>query len=730
MSDMLTDIDVRDTRTFLGAHQNSPITRVDLVRFALRLLPDDSGFLILFGKHQERFPTLSAARIGTTIHLPNDRTALESTVSQFEASTQGGPVYSAHSEYVSLKLLWAKDCAPNEALSHLLDASNATLLSSRAGRNVFHDELSSTLNDFRDAAFANRLSRPDELCARLANDFKCFAYIFDASGKRPNLLAKSPHEPNQILIHTLAHARTETRIRECAATEKVLELPIQHFKLENRIEIGDFNYLTEPNSEHNLYLFPVHGPFHAPYNTQTVALLAPLSTRHRFSVSEVSVIERCIEIYVQQKYRSAKRLLISWQLEKQDKAFSNPISLRSEALDAEYRSYLTHVGREILDSTLAHSFAFLGYSSADSSLCPVVVLEAGPSGGATDVSPAPDEHDARCVPLVRKSEYLSAFTFTNADKLSPQYVYVPNVYKLDPALRILGLKHVTTKRRGVPLSSPDKIAPTKFDWITRAEISVPLLIGGLPFGVVNIESPVVDGLTSDLEFLVDVCRNAAMYRLALQQGVDLSSLGSSLQLQENLHILRKLASEISPPSVQHAVRSLLKEPEPRPNDAILVPASEMRGLVDAVLNHQSGGHTALANRLSQCIKLHINDNFDIDSGTLFCVRHIISNLLKNWQAYQNDATYIAISTRKRWNGASNVVVIRTELDYLGPQSEIEIAFNTPLPREDRTRHGLYIIGLMARSTGGYLTFDRKKDTRRRRIEIIIPGRKLGGWVGV
>ena len=383
--------------------------------------------------------------------------------------------------------------------------------------------------------------------------------------------------------------------------------------------------------------------------------------------------------------------------------------------DEIFKKYLSKLGRYVLRSTQGHSFSYLEYNATSKVLDRSIFL----SEAAHDVA------TIECmsiglepVPIKNTYENLSAYIFKNWSDHKERYVYIPNI-RNKKSWSVSGLAKISCERNR-------KIDDGEFEGSkTVSEVALVVQDQEMPIGVVCVESPYLDGLNADLLFLRQVTNNAAIFWSFLFRMSDQMWLQKNLQLQDISHGLSKLALGLE----EGEAKTELSEISLRLEKGVTFQAEEdhtFEELFNQMLWREAGRSELLLQEVMMLVKFFNPVRHRVPKMIQSAAIQIVRDLLRN-RRHATVPNEISLTTRDEYGGAKNVLIIRTILKMRLSDDELRDAFRRPIRRTERDHVGLYMMGVVTRTWGGRLDFDRSPSCSKRNLEICIPFGSTGDF---
>ncbi|MEO1610566.1 MAG: hypothetical protein AAFR90_14800 [Pseudomonadota bacterium] len=711
-------------------HLNTPFTRLDLVARILNLIPGDADIMVVFSSNNDFYSNISFAHIANTIYLPVNKQELADIRTTFGASAK--PIRrSVTKEFYSFHIA----LTVNQDLTNVVEIvdlyASMLLATSVAGRNMFRPLLDRQLHKLRDLIRQNSITDLNSFSDHLSQTFNCSIHLFEIIGKQVAHVHTAQVRPHPCETQILRSKRTVSRILEAGRSRRTIEIPIFDHLRSTQTPRSEFQADTTHLIEHHLYAMPIRSHTQFLIEVNQVIIVLPGPDRHRFSITELDAVEKMIDVFLVSSYRDAQHETISWQTRELQSAASKRRHLGWKTTLQYLLKYADELGSRVVQATRSHSFAFLLYDVDRGCLRPLSIVEQEIDGEIrlltdTEIKSIHKE----LITLDLPTKFLSAFTFLHSP--SHKSIYVKNVDQLDKWLFDAGLKGLSIRRSGHPeehrgIVFEDSRAATEgafqLDRRTRSEISLPIRVGGIPIGVINLEAPSKHAYDADVKYLEQVAANIALTFSAIQRSGDISWLMTNLHVQEGLHQVQKLVAALPECAQRHDLRKVVDDLSiPKPTPARIINSSRFEELIQELLLEESIQSDKVDQEILRALKFRAFDDVKIELLVAEGAVHIVRELLRNLLAYA-PKRHITIFTRHNWRGCGPSVVIRTVIDFPAPVEIIDQSFQAPLKLHDRWHFGLYLIGVITRSLSGRLGFDRQSGNSERIVEIVLPANK-------
>ncbi len=670
----------------------SAINRHKLAEQVRTLFGAHAQYVIVF-RSQTYNPSLCLARLEQREYFPERVTEAADLLSQFRQAFPGTRSVRMGQYRIYLHSP-RKDSLSNAAQEQLALLLNNFLFNNLNYHNWIEDVIYNSLKSI-DALEAESESLTDErFLSIICKQFRVRAQIFRKTD-------------DDVISSVTDHGTFD---REAVTAQRKL---IRHALDKGRvIEIDghdhDLSALREtgppPAAEQYAYIFPLRSKSRGAIRTRQFMLLTGRDLCKQ-SVLSIFSIDQCVEEYLYMRTRLGQQQCLYWQTNELTKLVEH-IDVQDLDHDSLFAQYMRNVARYVIRSTQGHSLGYLTYDAAKHALRRVVMTS--DHQGFEDIGSR--------VSLRQSERFMSAFVFNHANRLPDRSFYVKNI-NIPKDFEHHGLLSVSCMRN--KLIDRGKVTGPK----TVSEIALVIQDQEMPVGVMSVECPYRDGLAGDLAFLRQVANQASIYWSFLFRASDQIWLRRNLQLQDISHELQKLVLTLEEGPTKKRLTEITTELDPSQS-------SECEGektlseRIDALIEEETGGSKAMAADLGSAIRVHNPAHHVLPQAIQSAAVHIVRNLLTN-RRHSSVFNPIRVVSREQWTGTENVLLIRTKLQMNLPKSELRDAFRRPIRRATREHVGLYMIGVIVRTRGGRLDFDRRPNINSRSLDICIPFGRIG-----
>lgn len=678
--------------------KNKPSRKTTLNEISRLFAPEADICVIKSNPHL--MPGLSFARISGEEFYPNlvselkdmkkefllnNTHPLELSLREYEISTS----FEKETFEVSLEI-------SVDLQRHLELVLNSFLLDSLVFDNFVGDSVQKRISDVRFDQVQARNLDYETLVATLSGHFRVSAEILRLGhGERVvGLGGEKQFKLTEI-------QKLSSRIRHAVDTGRVLEI--------DRLQVNLEVFKRHPDLR--IYIFPIRSHFRNIPGKSDFLAVTSLDC-DALSGINIKAIDRCVDDYLYAKTRIGQQECLFWQTEQLTKLVELH-DVGSIDHEEEFRKYLRKLSKYVLTSTQGHSFSYLEYDAGQKALSRAVFV----SEAVDDVA------RMECmsiglnpVPIRNTGENLSAYIFRNWANHKERYIYIPNI-RNKRSWNIDGLSKISCERN-------KQISEGRFDGAkTVSEVALVVQDQDMPIGVVCVESPYLDGLNADLLFLRKVTDNAAVFWNFLFRISDQMWLRRNLQLQDISHSLSKLALSLD----EGEAKTELSEISLRLEEGVTFETENENSFEErfnSMLWREAGRSEFLLEDIMSLVRFFNPERHAVPKMIQSAAIQIVRDLLRN-RRHTKQPHEISLTTRDEYGGASNILVIRTILEMRLSEDELRDAFRRPIRRTDRDHVGLYMMGVVTRTWGGRLDFDRHPGFKQRNLEICIPFGNLG-----
>ena len=675
-----------------GYLKNKPTRKAALLEIS-EFLQESTDFCV-WKSTPHLMPALSFARVAEKTYFPNLVSEAKLMLKEFSDENPNAQKISVgHYEiYLPISSLensknLTKDLEIDRYIELIL---NGFLLESLVYQNSIEDRVSKRVSDISFNQMQAKELNYDALSKVVSENFRVNAEVFRLhSGDKLTPLCADrvfPIADMNKLVNRARHSVEKGRVIEVDKIQVQLEIFKTHTCM-------------------LMYLFPIRS---ASRNIPGKSDFMAVTSLDCDALSDINIkgIDRCVDEYLYSKTRIGQQDCLFWQTDQLTKL----VELHDVGSDHDgiFQRYLQKLGKFVLRSTQGHSFSYLEYNANKKALERTVFLHESPV----------DESKVECmrfeidpVSIKNTKENLSAYIFINWANHKGRYVYVPNI-RDKKSWSLPSMKKISCKRN--EYIDDGRLEASK----TISEVAMVLQDQEMPIGVVCVESPYSDGLNFDLLFLRQIINNAAVFWSFLFRMSDQMWLRRNLQLQDISHNLSKLAMGLK----EGEAKSELSELSLRLEEGVIFQAEAEHNFeerVNQMLWREAGRSEFLLQDVTRLVRFFSPERHKVPILIQSASIQIVRDLLRN-RRHANKANVIRMATRDEYGGAKNVLVIRTSLEMQLTDSELRDAFRRPIRRTHRDHVGLYMVGVIARTWGGRLDFDRSPGVIQRNLEICIP----------
>lgn len=298
---------------------------------------------------------------------------------------------------------------------------------------------------------------------------------------------------------------------------------------------------------------------------------------------------------------------------------------------------------------------------------------------------------------------VNAFAFKNATCLKEPYVYINNI----------NIKSIPQKYKELGL---DSIMPLREK--SKSEICFPLFIGKVPFGVLNIESPIINAFDNDTHYLLSIKQAIESFYDISMKITDSNWLAARSPVYKNVHEIKQLLdtkdfftekqlSALKPLILYE--RNVLNNEEKELNDL----KEEIKQYLNEKIN------------ILEKIKLihwNIEGTILVNNNIFLKIKLIVFNLIENilnHSEIRKDAINFSINSVK-----NKVSTLKIKVITFGAFGEDDFHFLTfsPILKGETYHYGMFLIGMLSRNLGGTCYIEKMTKNKKRFtiIEVIIP----------
>jgi len=312
------------------------------------------------------------------------------------------------------------------------------------------------------------------------------------------------------------------------------------------------------------------------------------------------------------------------------------------------------------------------------------------------------------ISLKNYRQSVNAFTFLDGGR-NHEYVYIRNINAAIP-----------DEYRKNGMDSPIKSRKNLL-----SEICFPLLAGNVPFGVLNIESPVKGAFDDDIQYLIGIKKAIEAFYSNLLHTNDLQWIKSQINRHENIHEIKNdIKLKLFDEKTRKRLTQLLlldSHEQTRVNYKNKPIKERMDCWIDQMYSPLI---EAQREKIHAILEYNLEPNIELPRGLTENVIIILKNLVQNIVAH-GDRLHdkVIISTRpfyKIGDWDTIRIYMRTygiiDCDAINKIGIVPIRTH----RDDIPHYGMFLIGMMTRILGGAMHVSRKSTSDYYVIELKIP----------
>lgn len=349
-----------------------------------------------------------------------------------------------------------------------------------------------------------------------------------------------------------------------------------------------------------------------------------------------------------------------------------------------YRTYVTRALKQTCELTTAFSASCRLYNPVNDSLEQIALYE--------DPSVIPHQE-----PLWDHLQLTQGGVNARAFESDAPYVYLEDLSPL--RTRLQRRKEQREKQARRIAERPEFLDRRAH---AQSELCVPLFYKKTKIGVINLESPLRDGLRSDITFICDVVRALEQLLVALLDSNDQRWLYSRDRHQQSFHELMNLVQD-------EAFPAPLRERFNRQIDVLrgvnISEGGQRVALTDLEAFKaryvEAVRPLGIAEDLAYGCRIHINEKETrVRRYWLGCVETIYRNLLDNLRAHADPSKDTVVIDQPAPR-APRHIKLQTKSSTRFDESDLDTLLITPMAGSDRLHYGLFVVGAIARHLGGY-----------------------------
>ncbi len=406
-------------------------------------------------------------------------------------------------------------------------------------------------------------------------------------------------------------------------------------------------------------------------------------------------------------YRQKKKIQLLTEFQSAEAEVKEDVT--KAGINGRYKNKLLGRVNDVFSVLNCHSFTIRMYNPAHNSL----QLFAYASTMSADGDDRRQKEEREHIVLSSFRTSVNAFTFLVGSERG-EYTYIRNLNVSIPE-----------QYRDLGLESAYQVRPH-----SRSEICFPFRFGNTVIGTLNLESSAANGFDDDIEFLLSLKSSLEILYRSYFEAFDLDWYRILTKFADPLHELENyLDTDLFSDDQKYILRDLfIKQEEKFKNNNSHSIDSIIPWFKQWVREYYSEETDDLLNEVLGIVEFNLINGFNVQSSTFYAITAIIRNLIKNIEDHSNirrDKIIIANSARYRSEQVSeNYLRIRLKTyGYFEAGVLDSLCFRPILKSTSKgtSRHyGAYILGLLARSVGGFVVLDQHENGYPVIIEFSIP----------
>ncbi len=286
---------------------------------------------------------------------------------------------------------------------------------------------------------------------------------------------------------------------------------------------------------------------------------------------------------------------------------------------------------------------------------------------------------------------------------------------------------------GSPVPKQYRESGLESSWMVRenarSEICFPLISGQLPFGVLNIESPLRGAFDDDIPYLLAEKRSIEAFYDRLIHASDVVWLRSHIIRYENIHEIKNYADHgfFNKETTDILARLLWSEAEARrtpdkKEDSISLGALKVN-LEDWTYRMHSDLSEENITKIQSTLAFNFPHSMTVSLELFESVEVILKNLVQNvvrWGDPERDKITISV---QHFYEIKDPGVIRVRMRTYGKITGdiLERIGISPIKDKAGSLHfGLFLVGMLTRALGGVLYVSRQVNVPSHIIDVRIP----------
>lgn len=426
-------------------------------------------------------------------------------------------------------------------------------------------------------------------------------------------------------------------------------------------------------------------------------------SEQRIKKYKISVIKDYIDCLKKQERLQKTSFLSKIQAEVIEKFKGNGYNNKNELL-SDFKIFSEKCLKRIIKTTYAHSAVVRLYNASKNTLAAFTV-ECNKWGKWNDC-----EIDDKKKDIKLKLQHCSvnAFVFAKALTLNleEQYVYIDHLKKPIPEkYKKNGLNDILMFRKN-----------------SMSEICFPLFIGKVPFGVLNIESPIIDAFDDDIHYLLSIKQTIESFYDISIKTTDSNWLAARSPVYKNVHEIKQLLDSAGTSLTEYQLSCLKPLILFETNDVIDNKEITLDVLKEDIDNYLKEKTNDLNKNKIHPLYWNIKTKISISSNKFEKIKLIAFNLIENIIKHSNikkDSIDFSIDFT-----SEKIPILKMKIITYGTFGEDNFSSLTfsPVMKCKKYHYGMFLVGMLSRNLGGtcYIEEKEKEDRKFTLIETVIP----------
>ena len=423
-----------------------------------------------------------------------------------------------------------------------------------------------------------------------------------------------------------------------------------------------------------------------------------ITTRNIYNVSTFSTS-------FESSYRQYRKIQILERMRKPNANLESEFNYQK--IENHFSNYIDDLSTDLFSILKCHSFTIRLFKPSDNEL--ISIFSVNSLTGVRNIGSS-ERHG---IPVANFRNSINAFTYLVASH-HMDYVYIKNLNKPVPEIyKSLGLERPLILRQE-----------------SKSEICVPFRFGDVAIGTINIESSMHDAFDDDIDFVLSLRSSLEEVFSRYFHNTDLDWHKLLTRFADPLHELENyLDTNFFNDEQKTVLYDLFLRKRQLSEEYEMRTLKTLRESIYGWINSYYDSETEeIKSDVREILEYNVRDDEVINQALFEAMSSILRNLLKNIEDHSNirkDKIIISSTARfrRQGEGGDNIRIRYKTHGYISDEILNQMCLR-PIYRSNEgqiTRHyGMYILGLLARSVGGFVSINRDVKGYPVVIEFTLP----------